>query len=158
MYDEALMELKICRRAPGISHLLFADDTLLFFKANTEQAIVVKEILDTYARCTGQLNPAKCSILFSKKGDENMQSQVKQILRVEISSFEPKYLGLPTPSRRMKKYRFQSIKERLSKRLEKISYWTLKKLTRSFLDTQRIFVPYLTPTSFFIPKTILLLT
>jgi hypothetical protein len=121
------MELKICRRAPGISHLLFADDTLLFFKANTEQALVVKEILDTYARCTGQLlNPAKCSILFSKKGDGNMQSQVKQILGVELSSFEPKYLGLPTPSRRMKNYRFQSIKERLSKRLEKIPYSTLK--------------------------------
>jgi hypothetical protein len=50
----ALQELKICRNAPGISHLLFADDTLLFFRATAEQAIEVKDVLDTYGRCTGQ--------------------------------------------------------------------------------------------------------
>jgi hypothetical protein len=44
--------------------------------------------------------------------------QVKQVLDVELSSFEPKYLGLPTPSGRMKKERFQSLKERLGKRLK----------------------------------------
>jgi hypothetical protein len=41
--------------------------------------------------------------------------QVKQVLGVELASFEPKYLGLPTPSGRMKKDRFQSLKERLGK-------------------------------------------
>jgi hypothetical protein len=117
--DDALKELHICRGAPGISHLLFADDTLLFFKANPDQAMVVKEIVDTYASCTGQLiNLAKCSMLFNKNGSADTQMQVKQVLGVELASFEPKYLGLPTPSGRMRKDRFQSLKESLGKRLE----------------------------------------
>jgi len=96
--DRSLQELKVCRGAPGISHLLFADDTLLFFKANVEQASVVKQALDLFAGCTGQLiNPAKCSIMFNEHGDTMEQDQVKHILEVQLSSFETKYLGLPTP-------------------------------------------------------------
>lgn len=44
--------VKICRRAPGISHLLFANDTLLFFKASRAQAQEVKSCLDMYASAT----------------------------------------------------------------------------------------------------------
>ena len=62
-----LSPLKITRRAPGISHLLFADDTLLFFKATGQQANTIKQIIKTYEQATGQLlNPAKSSILFGK--------------------------------------------------------------------------------------------
>ena len=32
--DGVIAPVKICRRAPGISHLLFADDTMLFFEAS----------------------------------------------------------------------------------------------------------------------------
>ena len=58
--------LKVCQRAPGVSHLLFADDTLLFFNAKEEQAKKVYEVLTVYERATGQcINPAKCSILLA---------------------------------------------------------------------------------------------
>ncbi|WVZ52919.1 LOW QUALITY PROTEIN: hypothetical protein U9M48_003918 [Paspalum notatum var. saurae] len=46
-----------------------------------------------------------------------MQKQVQQILEVELSTFEAKYLGLPTPSGHMKGSQFQPLKERLRKRL-----------------------------------------
>jgi hypothetical protein len=46
--NNALREFHICRRALGISHLLFADDSLLFFKASVDQALVIKSILDRY--------------------------------------------------------------------------------------------------------------
>lgn len=55
----------IYRRAPLISNLLFADDSLLFFKGDMETARRIKEVLRIYATSTGQLiNPGKCSIMF----------------------------------------------------------------------------------------------
>ena len=38
----AIEPVKVCRGAPGVSHLLSADDTLLFFKATQQQAEAVK--------------------------------------------------------------------------------------------------------------------
>jgi hypothetical protein len=61
----ALREFHICRRAPGISHLLFADDSLLFFEATVEQATVIKSVLDQYEEGTGQLlSMGKCSVMY----------------------------------------------------------------------------------------------
>jgi hypothetical protein len=97
---------------------LFADDTLLFFKANGDQALRIKQTLDTYAAGTGQvINPSKCSILFSASCPQYTQVQVRQILGVEHQTFEAKYLGLPTPDGRMNKGKYESLQERLSKYL-----------------------------------------
>lgn len=136
-----MQELKICRAAPGISHLLFADDTLLFFKANSDQAGHVKDVLETYSRCTGQsINPAKCSIMFNEKGQQTVHDEVKQILGVQLAAFEAKYLGLPTPSGRMKGDRFQNLKERLGKRLNdytecvQVTAWFLRRPHKYYQD------------------------
>lgn len=89
-----IQPLKVCRAAPGVSHLLFADDSLLFFKANIDQATRIKEALDLFERSTGQLiNPSKCSLLFSEFCPQIAQEEIKIVLQVERSSFEEKYLG-----------------------------------------------------------------
>lgn len=68
MADNNLTPIKIARNSPGISNLLFADDSLLVFKATMEQAERIKSILDTFQKCTGQLlSASKCSLLFSDK-------------------------------------------------------------------------------------------
>jgi hypothetical protein len=61
-------ELKICHNSPGISRLLFADDSILFFEANIEQATRVKSVLNTYEKAIGQmLSSEKCSLLLGNK-------------------------------------------------------------------------------------------
>jgi len=125
-------ELRISRNAPGISHLLFADDALLFFKAEREQAEKIMQILQVFQHGTGQLlSPAKCSILVREALDPTLQDQIRQIMQVERVEFDSKYLGLPTPVGRQKKERFQSVKEKLSKR---ISSWSEKFLSSGAKD------------------------
>jgi hypothetical protein len=47
--------IKVCRRAPGVSHLLFADDTLLFFRADEDETVRVRHVIDLYSNATGHL-------------------------------------------------------------------------------------------------------
>ena len=66
MEEGGISPIKVCRNAPGISHLLFADDTMPFFRASVDQATRVKHVIETFEAGMGQLiNPSKCSILFS---------------------------------------------------------------------------------------------
>jgi hypothetical protein len=88
--------------------LLFADDTLLFFKADGGGHVErVKHIIDMYAQSTCQLiDPAKCSIYFSKSYLEDTQEVVCSTLHIQREQFEDKYLGLPTPEGRMNRGKF----------------------------------------------------
>ena len=116
--DGLIQPIRICRATPGISHLLFTDDSLLFFKAEVEQARRIKDDLNLYENSTGQLiNPSKCSLLFSEFCPQERQDEIKSALQVHSSTFEEKYLGLPTPDGRMKAEQFQPINDKLSKRM-----------------------------------------
>ena len=90
-----------------MSHLLFADDTLLFFKAEKEEAQKVQEVLNTYANATGQfINPAKCSALFGSACALDKHEAVRTTLNIGPGTFAENYLGLPTPEGRMSRGKF----------------------------------------------------
>jgi ribonuclease HI len=98
--------------------LLFADDSLLFFKATVAQANRVRLVLDSYEKSTGQLiNPGKCSIMFGKTCPQEVRDEVMTVLQLTTEAFDTKYLGLPTPDGKINKEKLQSIQAKLGKRL-----------------------------------------
>lgn len=66
MGEGLLKSVKASRRGLEISHLLFADDCILFGKETNRRAIVLKEILKEYERCLCQcVNFEKSTIFYS---------------------------------------------------------------------------------------------
>ena len=59
--------LKINRQGPIITHIFFADDSLIFCKANMQQATEIMKVLKTYEVASGQMiNFDKSAVFFSK--------------------------------------------------------------------------------------------
>ena len=70
--------------APPVSHLLFADDSLLFFKADRVSAEEMKDILQVYCEASGQqVNMDKSSIHFAKGCPGSLREEIKGILGVD---------------------------------------------------------------------------
>ena len=82
-----------------VSHLLFADDNLLFFKADRVSAEEVKDILQVYCEASGQqVNMDKSSIHFAKGCPGSLREEIKGILGVDNEALTEKYLGMPLMS------------------------------------------------------------
>lgn len=63
----ALKGIKICRKAPSVSHLFFADDLIIFAKASIRDAGTIEKVLAKYSAWSGQkINKNKLLIHFSK--------------------------------------------------------------------------------------------
>ena len=73
----------LCRRGPKLTHLLFADDSLLFCRATVEECANVLNILEAYERASGQkVNRNKTALFFSRSTLEDVNSSIKHILGV----------------------------------------------------------------------------
>jgi hypothetical protein len=121
--------IKICRKAPIISHLLFADDCFLFFKATPNEASVLKNILSVYETASGQaINLQKSEFYCSRNVPTEAREAVANQLGVSQVLGTGKYLGLPSMIGRSKKSTFKFIKDRLWK---KISSWSSRHLSQA---------------------------
>jgi len=88
--------VRVSRNAPWISHLLFADDCLIFTQASRRGADRVARILDDYNKGSGQLvNKHKSAIFFSPNCEEESKEAVKESLQITTEVLEERYLGLP---------------------------------------------------------------
>ena len=127
--DGDIQGFSLCRRCPKLTHLLFADDCLLFCRATMEECGKVLDILNDYEEASGQkINKTKTTLFFSKATNAALKNNIKEAWGVsEIMQYE-KYLGLPSFVGKGKKASFNYIKERVWR---KIQGWERKLLSQA---------------------------
>uniref|UniRef100_A0A8R7QUJ5 Reverse transcriptase domain-containing protein n=1 Tax=Triticum urartu TaxID=4572 RepID=A0A8R7QUJ5_TRIUA len=88
--------VKICSNAPAVSHLLYADDSMLLLKASSEEVAALRGVLDLYEQCSGQcINTEKSATMFSPNTLAEIREVVKQTIHIQSENWNEKYLGLP---------------------------------------------------------------
>ncbi|KAL5567823.1 hypothetical protein UlMin_024398 [Ulmus minor] len=115
------------QNGPIISHLFFADDSLLFSEASTDSCLAVKEALTWYETASGQLvSYSKSAVCFGPNVAADHADQMTASLGVPKVGCHEKYLGLPCLSGKNKRRLFASIKDRV---WNKLSGWKSKFLS-----------------------------
>ncbi|XP_050267809.1 uncharacterized mitochondrial protein AtMg01250-like [Quercus robur] len=108
----------LCTRGPKLTHLFFADDSLLFCRATPRECDKVMDLLFNYENVSGQkVNRDKTTLFFSGIVDEGSRQIIKNIWGVQEEHNYEKYLGLPSLIGRHKKASFNYIKERVWRKL-----------------------------------------
>ena len=108
----------------SISHLLFANDSLVFSRASPKDCQHLKDIFDCYAITSGQIfNFDKSCMFFNGNVHVNQVSAIKRILQLNVVSKHDKYLGLPSMIGRKKNNFFNEIKRKVE---SKIASWQQK--------------------------------
>ncbi|XP_026429856.1 uncharacterized protein LOC113326320 [Papaver somniferum] len=131
--NETLKGIKICKNAPEMTHLLFADDSLLFSSATTENFTVIKGCLQKYCLASRQeINFDKSDILFSRKIPEHRKALLANILDIQSRDLGEKYLVTPTI---LKASRIQTYMGILQAMDARITVWLHKLLSQAARTT-----------------------
>ncbi|KAL0406310.1 UNVERIFIED_CONTAM: hypothetical protein Slati_3944900 [Sesamum latifolium] len=113
-----LRGLAVCKGAPSITHLLFADDTLIFCQASPQSSHTVKRVLETYRGASGQeINFSKPSMAFSRNTDEELCLSIFSDLTIRRENKMELYLGLPSRVERSKRDLFSTIRDRIWRKI-----------------------------------------
>ncbi|KAL5780225.1 hypothetical protein ACOSQ2_010962 [Xanthoceras sorbifolium] len=119
-----LLGLRCGRYGPRISHLFFADDSLLFFRASPFDCSAVGSILGSYSEASGQkINFDKSALCVSKQVAPGVSSALALLLGVNLVPCHAKYLGLPCVATRNRRNLFDGIKSRV---WQKLCGWSSK--------------------------------
>lgn len=156
MQTKKIHGFKASRNGPPISHMLFADDSLLFCQANLEECQQILDILNTYAEAFGQhVNFQKSAILFGKNVPASTQDSIANLLHIKNTKGFGKYLGLPEAIGRNKHDAFSFILQRVENKLDN---WNTKMLSRAgkevLIKSLVTALPTYTMSCFLLPKRI----
>ncbi|XP_021774244.1 uncharacterized protein LOC110738176 [Chenopodium quinoa] len=110
--------VKVSRYAPSISHLFFADDSLLFFQPSPQACSNVLGVVQQFYDISGQmLNLQKSFVRFSPNVPENYRESLANSLQLKSLPSLGTYLGLPMDMGRSKRTAYQPLVDKITSRL-----------------------------------------
>ena len=116
-------------RGPRISHLFFADNSLIFCKATEKEGAEVQRILQVYEASSGQqLNRNKTALFFSRNTPTRIQEAIKSRFGAQVIKPHESYLGLPSLIGKSKNNTFAQLKHKLA---SKLAGWKEKLLSNA---------------------------
>ena len=91
---QLIHRISISRNNPSISHLLFADDLLIFREVTIRELRIIKGLLYQFLRMSGQvINLDKTSITFCTNCNKDLKREIKDFMQVQDMNPSDPYLG-----------------------------------------------------------------
>lgn len=119
--DEAhgkITGVKVSSCSPRISHLMYADDLVIYCQASIAEASEVLSCLNTYCSWTGQtINLDKSSIHFSANTPAPTKATICNLMHIPECSHNGTYLANPLCRFQSKSVAFQPLIDKLARKL-----------------------------------------
>lgn len=113
-----LQGIKTSMSGPTITHVMYADDIVLFSKASRKDVETILGILEKYSLWSGQLvNRSKSGIFFSKYTQRSTCRNIKSILKIKALKKDAAYLGAPFLMSRAPSKDFAFLQHKLEAKL-----------------------------------------
>jgi hypothetical protein len=127
--EKELAGVRFGKDGPTITHLLFADDSIVFLEASQSSFEALREVLRQYEECSGQkVNLQKSSLFFGKGCGQNIKVDLKNQIGIQCEALSERYLGLPTVVGRSKWGAFKHLTDRSR---GKVSGWKGQGLSKA---------------------------
>ena len=114
--NQSIKDIMSSQQGVCISHLLFADDSLLFYRATMEECQRLLNLLGKHKAASSQaINRQKTSLFFNKNTKPKVGNAIQQMLGARVMTDCEKYLGLLMTCGKSKMNTFKELQEKITK-------------------------------------------